>query len=432
MALWSLVQAYWRGKRLRFATRADLEAHQQIQWQRFQQQVLPCSAYFRPYIGQPLAQWPLMNKALMLEHFNAMNTAGIDLQAAFALAQRAEHERDFAPTLNGYSVGLSSGTSASRGVFVVSRAEQARWAGTILAKLLPQGLLSGERVALLLRANNNLYEAIDNRFIAFRFFDLLLPFDEIAAQLQAYRPSIIVAPAQVLRALALAQQQGRLQLQPKRVISAAEVLNDADRAVIEHSFPELHQVYQATEGFLAVTCEHRRLHLNEEFLMVEQQWLDEVRYVPIITDFTRSSQPIIRYRLDDVLHHDAEPCPCGRVSRVIKRIEGRLNDVLRLPRLAAAANTDNQVALFADALERIIAQHLPMHADYQLTQTAACALTLQAQVSHADLQRLQAALVAYMRQQSVDVAALMWTLEDTVEVAPMVIKRRRIKVDMAG
>ena len=370
----------------------------------------------------------------MLEHFNQMNTAGIALEAAFALAQRAEQERDFAPTLNGYSVGLSSGTSASRGVFVVSRAEQAHWAGTILAKLLPQGLLSGERVALLLRANNNLYETIDNRFIAFRFFDLLQSFDDIAAQLQAYRPSIIVAPAQVLRALAVAQQQGTLSLQPKRVISAAEVLSDADRAVIEHSFPKLHQVYQATEGFLAVTCEHRRLHLNEEFLMVEQEWLDEVRYVPIITDFSRSTQPIIRYRLDDVLHHDDQPCPCGRVSRVIKRIEGRLNDVLRLPRVHAdtVSPSESTVALFADALERIIAQHLPMHADYQLTQTAANALSLQAQASHADLQRLQAALMAYMRQQSVDVDGLVWTLSDTVELAPMVIKRRRIKVDMVG
>ncbi|MBP9540830.1 MAG: CoF synthetase, partial [Vitreoscilla sp.] len=221
MALWPLLQAYWKSKRLRFQSRADLERYQAQQWQRFEQHVLTRSRYFQPFIGQPLLAWPLMNKAIMLQHFNAMNTVGMDLQAAFAVAQRAELERDFAPTLNGISVGLSSGTSASRGVFVVSPAEQARWAGTILAKLLPQGLLSGERVALVLRANNNLYERIDNRFIAFRFFDLLQAFDDIAAQLQAYRPSIIVAPAQVLRALALAQQQGRIDLQPKRVISAA-------------------------------------------------------------------------------------------------------------------------------------------------------------------------------------------------------------------
>lgn len=252
----------------------------------------------------------------------------------FAVAQRAEPSEILRPLL------MASAWDCHRAhrpvaACQVSPAEQARWAGTILAKLLPQGLLSGERVALVLRANNNLYERIDNRFIAFRFFDLLQAFDDIATQLQAYRPSIIVAPAQVLRALALAQQQGRIDLQPKRVISAAEVLRAMPTASSSKRLFLLHQVYQATEGFLAVTCEHRRLHLNEEFLMVEQEWLDDTRYVPIITDFTRSSQPIIRYRLDDVLHHDDAPCPCGRVTAVIKRIEGRLNDVLRLPKHGA-------------------------------------------------------------------------------------------------
>ena len=110
MALWPLLQAYWKSKRLRFQTRADLERHQAQQWQRFEQQVLAKSRYFQPLLGQPLMAWPLMNKAIMLQHFNSMNTVGMDLQAAFAVAQRAEQERDFAPTLNGISVGLSSGT----------------------------------------------------------------------------------------------------------------------------------------------------------------------------------------------------------------------------------------------------------------------------------------------------------------------------------
>lgn len=34
---------------------------------------------------------------------------------------------------------------------------------------------------------------------------------------------------------------------------------------------------------------------------IEKEWLDETRFVPIITDLMRTSQPIVRYRLDDVL-----------------------------------------------------------------------------------------------------------------------------------
>lgn len=428
MKLPTLLWSYWRTKQRQFADRAALEQYQQRQWHRFQTRVLSKSAYFQPYIGQELAAWPLMNKALMLQHFNDMNTAGLDLQAAFAVAQQAEQQRDFAPTLQGYSVGLSSGTSASRGVFVVSEQEQARWSGAILAKLLPQGLFSGERVALVLRANNNLYESIDNRFIAFRFFDLLQAFDGIVAQLQAYKPTIVVAPAQVLRALALAQQQGQLSLQPKRVISAAEVLTERDRATIAQSFPNLHQVYQATEGFLAATCGHGRLHVNEEFLMLEQEWLDDTRYLPIITDFSRSTQPIVRYRLDDVLHHDARPCPCGRVTRVVAKIEGRFNDVLRLPSVVDGET----VAVFADALERIFAQQLPMHADYQLTQTSRHGLLLQAQGDADTLQCLQAALNAYLDQQGVACSQLQWEVSAQLPLSALALKRRRIKVEMAG
>ena len=89
------------------------------------------------------------------------------------------------------------------------------------------------------------------------------------------------------------------------------------------------------------------------------------------------------------------------------------------------------VALFADALERIIAQHLTMHADYQLTHTGVAVLTLQAQTDAAGLHSLQAALQAYLDKQGVAVDALQWDVSDTVASDAMVVKRRRIKVQMA-
>ncbi len=55
---------------------------------------------------------------------------------ASAAAEKAETSRDFTPTVRGVTVGLSTGTSGARGVFMVSPAERQRWAGTMLAKLL--------------------------------------------------------------------------------------------------------------------------------------------------------------------------------------------------------------------------------------------------------------------------------------------------------
>ena len=72
-----------------------------------------------------------------------------------------------------------------------------------------------------------------------------------------------------------------------------------------------------------------------------------------------------------------------------------------------------------------------MHADYQLTQTGKAALTLQAQTDAAGLHNLQAALQTYLNKQGVAVDALQWDVSDTVTGDAMVLKRRRIKVQMA-
>ncbi|MFH7572468.1 CoF synthetase, partial [Pseudomonas syringae pv. tagetis] len=63
------------------------------------------------------------------------------------------------------------------------------------------------------------------------------------------------------------------------------------------------------------TCSHGTMHLNEEFVLMVRQWLDEQRFTPLITDFTRITQPIVRYRLDDVLFRQSEPSPCSHHSK---------------------------------------------------------------------------------------------------------------------
>ena len=89
------------------------------------------------------------------------------------------------------------------------------------------------------------------------------------------------------------------------------MLEEQDRRLLMQVFPAVGEVYQATEGFLAASCAHGTLHLNEEFLHIEPQWIDEQRFTPLITDFTRSTQPIVRYRLDDVLVLRRNPARAG-------------------------------------------------------------------------------------------------------------------------
>lgn len=425
-----LLAAYQRSRRQQrdgFADRAALEAHQARAWQRLEQRTLSRSAYFRPWCGLPLARWPLMDKALMMRHFDSMNTAGLKLDQVLAVARQAEHSRNFRPLLQGHGVGLSTGTSGGRGVFAVSPAERAQWAGTLLARLLPDGLFSRERVALLLRADNALYRAVRTPWLQFRFFDLLAAWAPTLDALALWQPSIVVAPAQVLRALALAVREGRLVLRPKLIVSVAEVLEPQDRVLLAQAFPchqtRLAEVYQATEGFLGVSCAHGTLHLNEDHLIVEPEWLDEERFVPLITDLQRHTQPIVRYRLDDVLVQRRAPCPCGSPLRAIERIEGRCDDMLLLP-----ARQGRPVMVFADALARTLAQALPLEADYQLDQLDA--RTLRLAVAPADpllLRRCQDRLERLLRIQGVQVSAIAWADAPALPSADFGRKRRRIR-----
>lgn len=416
-----LLWHYFRTRQLRFIDRALLEAWQDKKMRTFRRRVLANSPWFRRYLALPFDEWPMMDKALMMAQFDDMNTAGLQRDELMACAMRSEQSRDFSPKVGKFSVGLSSGTSGRRGLFVVSPQEQTLWAGAILAKVLPDGLLAGERVALFLRADNNLYRSVNNRWLSLAFYDLLAPFVPQLAQLEAQSPTIIVAPAQVLRALALEVLAGTLTLTVKKVISVAEVLEDHDRALLRQAFGEVGEIYQATEGFLASTCVCGTLHLNEEFIHVEPEWLDEHRFVPIITDFTRRTQPVVRYRLDDVLVASKEPCPCGSATRAIARIEGRQDDGLRLPDASGQGQ-----GVFADPCSRVLAITLPPGADYRLVQTAADTLCLTADCEPAVLEACQLALNAFFARQGIEVQRLKWQLVSQRPEVQFGAKRRRI------
>ncbi|WP_325050109.1 F390 synthetase-related protein [Cohnella faecalis] len=289
------------------------------------------SPYYRELWGdRPLTQWrqfPAIDKAAMMKHFDRLNTAGIRKEAAMEVALKAESSRNFHPRIGDITVGLSSGTSGSRGLFLVSEREQAAWSGTMLAKLLPGPLWKAEKVAFFLRANSNLYESVRSGKLQFEYFDLLEPIERHVERLNDYRPGIWAAPPSVLRMLAEKKREGQLTTIPHRIISVAEVLDPIDAAMIQETFGlPLHQVYQCTEGFLASTCRYGTLHLNEDVVHIEKEYvqgeLSARKFVPIVTDFSRTTQPIIRYRLNDVLTEAATPCPCGSVFTAIEQIEG--------------------------------------------------------------------------------------------------------------
>jgi putative adenylate-forming enzyme len=372
-AIAAFVRTRWG---LRFLDRAALERFQRAKIAKFIDTVLPHAGFYRTSKGLDLGALPIVDKAFTLAQFAAFNVAGVSLDDALAAAVAAERSLEPPPHFDArLTAGLSSGTQGPRGVFLASPRERAIWAGILLARALDRRLLrdlllrrAPLRVAFLLRANSALYTTLRSRRIDFRFFDLSAGAHTHVDALTRFDPEMLIAPASVLAWLAGEVLAGRTALAPRRVISVAEVLEPDDTRRIGTAFGvPVHQLYQCTEGFLAYTCEHGVLHLNEEYVHVEPEWLDEThtRFTPIITDFTRRTQMVVRYRLNDILRVREEPCPCGRITRALTAIDGRLDDVLWLP---ACSDRSRSMPLFPDAVRHAIAQVSAGVRDYRIEQ----------------------------------------------------------------
>ncbi|GGJ76394.1 F390 synthetase-related protein [Deinococcus aquiradiocola] len=358
--------------------RAALEAHAE----RLARTQLPWLAAHSAHLQErfraarlPVHAWrdlPPTGKAEMMANFDALNTEGVTLRAALQVARHAEDTRDFTRTLAGRSgpltVGLSSGTSGTQGVFLVTRAERLRWAGAVLRHLLPPpwpgSLLRPHRVAFVLRAEGGLYRSVQGRHLQFHFLDLQRPLPDLAAQLTALDPTLLVGPPSVLRAL----RDAGARAAPQRVVSVAEVLEDDDRDALQAAFGPVVQVYQATEGLLALPCPHGRLHLNERHVHFDFEALGDGHVRPVLTDLRRRAQPFVRHRLDDLLVL-GDACPCGHPARVVERVAGRQDDALLLQ------GPEGTVTVWPDFV-RAALNRVPHLREYRAVQTGPATLSV--------------------------------------------------------
>lgn len=339
---------------------SDITQLEKYQIQKLQKLLSNLHGTFYPK-STNLNDFPIINKKIFMENFDTINQVGISHHKALKTALDAENSRNFSSKIDEITVGLSSGTSGNRGLFLVSEDESAQWAGYILRRMLPKPYWKRHKIAFFLRANSNLYESVNSSLISFSFFDLQIPLQKHIKILNKMNPTLLVAPAQVLRLLS---QMPQLTISPKKITSVAEVLEDDDRVIIENRFGVIvHQIYQCTEGFLAHTCEYGTLHLNEDLVLIEKEWIDEnqSRFSPIITDLNRTTQPVIRYKLDDILVLSTKKCPCGSVFTPIEKIEGRCDDILKMKTLQG-----DDYLLFPDFVRRAIISCTETINEYQV------------------------------------------------------------------
>lgn len=122
----------------------------------------------------------------------------------------------------------------------------------------------------------------------------------------------------------------------KAVITSSEKLTNAMRETFQRVYNcKSFDSWSGLEACgLVSECEHGSLHISPDLGLIElldkagnPVKLGEVGEV-VCTGFVNFDQPLIRYRIGDLMRLGDKPCSCGRAMPVIKEIIGRVEDTV--------------------------------------------------------------------------------------------------------
>jgi len=159
-----------------------------------------------------------------------------------------------------------------------------------------------------------------------------------ARKLLQFKPKVIIGyPSPLYRFAEFLREKGLKGINPKSIISSAEVLYDYQKELIESVFQcKLFNRYGCREfSTIAQECsEHSGLHVNIEHVYLECLKKDGEpaslgeRGELVVTNLDNYGMPFIRYRIDDVSILSDDKCNCGRGLPILENIEGRVFDII--------------------------------------------------------------------------------------------------------
>jgi phenylacetate-coenzyme A ligase PaaK-like adenylate-forming protein len=257
---------------------------------------------------------------------------------------------------NRYVVATTSGTTGEVGLFITDDAAFARLRATVFARIF-RGLLRPEGFALLARrryrltfvvatGSHTMTSVLALRMPAagrvaadVRIVDFQQPLPRLVEALQTAPPLLLHSYATVLELLAHEQLAGRLRIAPEIVTAGSEPLTAQARTTLQAAFPSARilETWAATEHVaLAVSCPQGHLHLNSDAALIEpvdagdrpvatDVWSERV----LVTNLLNTTQPLLRYRLDDRVRVVSGACVCGSPMPRVE-VEGRTDDVIHL------------------------------------------------------------------------------------------------------
>ena len=166
------------------------------------------------------------------------------------------------------------------------------------------------------------------------------PLDKQIGKLRKVRPDALWGYASAIKLLAKVILERQIEgITPRLIFTSSELLDPESRNLISSAFKvNPIDAYAAWEGgCMAWECSrHAGYHINMDQVLME--FIDEngesvnrgERGKVVITNLHSYAMPIIRYELGDYAIPTYEECLCGRGGFLMKAVEGRCDDFIRL------------------------------------------------------------------------------------------------------
>ncbi len=340
------------------------------------------SSFYDDYDLSDLTNLPYMNKQLFMDNFTKLNTKGLTKEECIKHCLDKEVTRDFSQYHRGFLVGMSTGTSGSRGIEFATKYE------ALLMQLLvffrfPFPKAKKIHLAFILRVFSPGF-GHDGRKIKVSYVNPLDTVSAIVKNLNTLNPNIISGPPSVLQVLAKEKLKGNLELDTLLLVSYGEVLDDDVKNEIEKIFEsKVVEAYKSSESFIALPCKDGNLHINEDTVLVEVLDKENNPVKPgtpgyvVVTDFIKYGTPIIRYRLNDLITVSPVKCSCGSNFRVIETIHGRADDII----YGSSIYSDELQFILPDFIRRSIVSSSDNIEEYTAVQTSPVQMTINLQLN---------------------------------------------------
>jgi phenylacetate-CoA ligase len=345
-------------------SRDHLLAYQRERVREVIDHAVSASPYYRETLGHEAAagevrldELPTLSKQTLMDQFDRVAAdPRLRLAAVEAHAAGSDPGGLFAGEFHVFS---TSGTTGRRGLFPETTAEFEQWlaAGWCVRGRL--GLDASARVVGIgaptpLHITQKLFAAFGGFGGGRPALSVTTPLPEIIAALNRDRPEGIVTVPTIAGMLAEEQLEGRLGIAPRRIIVGGEVLaEDINRRTADAWGIEPFQVYSSTEAlFMAWEGPERvGFHVSEDLVVLEVVDQED-RPVPpgvpgyrlLITSLVNRALPLIRYELADTVTLAAGPDPSGLPYQRIERVDGRNDDLIRLPKAGGGRPSSSRIA----------------------------------------------------------------------------------------